>query len=276
MNLLPQKIHPIGKYPILTTIKGKDFTVTAAEAKARKANNEDEYETFQMGRPLNKESQLFRPDFFIIDGGIDYDRIVAPFMAVDTSTGMSKDPTAIVSGLLMVDNVILITDAIEEKIDFGEQEQFIPEVYFELYSRFKRQPLLFLEKASTGDALYNKIKQDNRIAVELKPAHKSKVMRGREIKGTCMSHRVHLYRHMPMLGKLLSDLSNFPFDAKNDHIPDAFCLLVSNMNKLHEPVKNVQHLLVDANRVSRAQEISNALDEIEYEEFTKQWDWMDF
>jgi hypothetical protein len=248
MSLIPQKIKPIRAYPILTTLPNQPYTVNAEESLQRRFSiGEIADETLNQGNPVSKESQLFRDEYFPRKDGIFTEHIVAGFSSYDTSMGTAKrsDPTACVDGCLMGDGTILIVDCLEERMDPGLQEKVVAERYFHMRNTFKKPWMVLIEKASSGEPLAARLRTvyGANMPLELHPATKDKGLRGAAIQGTVLNRTVHLYDKMPLLGKLVIDLCNYPLDAKNDHLPDAFCQLVSHIRGLHVPVANIQHAL---------------------------------
>lgn len=242
----------IKPYPILPTLAGQPFSCTVADAEQKRADLGDvAFEMVMQCHPVSEDSQILKPRHFPIVQGIDLNHVVCAYMSCDTSMGSSKnsDPTAIVSGLLMDDYSIRIVDVFEERMVFGLQKQVIAERYFAMHRKYNFHPLLIIEKASSGEPLASELKEQygDAIAIELHPAHKSKYLRGAEVQGTCMAHTVHLLDGMPLLSKTIVDLSNYPLDQKNDHIPDAFCQLVSHVRKIHKPIDKVEHKLISNN-----------------------------
>ena len=250
MSLIPQQIRPIKAYPILTTIPDQPYTVNAEESLQRRASiGEIADETLNQGNPVSAASQLFRDEYFPRVDVINTDLIVCGFSSYDTSMGTSKrsDPTAGVDGCLMGDGSILTIAALEERMDPGLQEKVIAERYFHMRNTFRKPWMVLIEKASSGEPVAGRLQSvyGNNMPVVLVPVTKDKGLRGAAIQGTVMSRIVHVYSKIPLLGKLLVDLSNYPLDAKNDHLPDAFCQLIAHITSIHN-FKKVDYALPPA------------------------------
>lgn len=240
----------IKPYKVLPTLKKQPFSCSARDAQRKLADlGPVAYQMVQMGRPSSRESALWQPQHFAVVSELRSDEALANFLAVDTAMGSksTSDPMALVQALLMRDGSILFVDCFEQVINTVLQEQVIEEKYDAAWKRIGLQPLLIIEKASSGEPIANSLKSrwGNRMAIELHPATKEKYLRGIAAQGTIVSGAVRVYERMPLAEKFITDMVNYPLDSRNDHIPDAAVMLVAHIRKVHKPlVGNTDHFMI--------------------------------
>ncbi|HEX4424179.1 MAG TPA: hypothetical protein VH079_02185 [Terriglobales bacterium] len=240
----------LARYDVLPTLEGFPFSMTPSGADTKQADiGPVAFETVYQGNCSSTHAQLFSPKYARRVSNIDSSGILAGYQSYDTSMGsnVSSDPTAGVDALLMRDGAVILVDAFEDVLHYGLQKDVIAERCFSFEKKWNVQPLVLIEAASTGVPLAADLRAmyRDRISIELHPVTKSKHLRGLAIQGAWMAGQVYLWEQMSLLGKLLTDMSNYPLDAKNDHIPDAVCQLVSHIRGHHVALDNKPHLLID-------------------------------
>jgi phage terminase large subunit-like protein len=225
---------------------GQPFSVPVAAAQQRFYDKGPEaYGQQDMGKASDPSKAIFQRRWLPIVDELDTSRIVAIFQSADTSMG-KNDPLAIVTGLLMNTGHIVIADVFEEVMEFGAQKAILREKYEFIWQQYRHQPMLIIEQASSGEPIASDLiaEMGARGVIELHPVHKSKRMRYIAIQGAVMSGQVLIWKHCQNAEKLITDMSNAPYDTANDHIPDAVAQLVSHIKKQHVRIDNKPHLLV--------------------------------
>jgi hypothetical protein len=201
----------------------------------------------QMGKGADPAAAIFQRRWLPITETLDTSKIV--FVAISGDTSMGKDPLALITGLYLNDGSIVVVDAFEESIPYGAQKKVIRAKYELIWSRYKKQPMMILERASSAEPIASDLREEmgeSRFICELPTAHKSKRMRYLAVQGQVMSGVVLIWKHCPLQEKLVRDLCNAPFDTLNDHLPDAFAQLVSHVKRLDVPLNSQPHRLLTA------------------------------
>ena len=236
----------IDAYETMYPWPGQPFSVTPEAARQRFFDKGPEaYGQQDMGKASDPSKAIFQRRWFAIIERICTDLIVAPFISCDTSMG-KNDPLAVVTGCLLNTGHILITDFFEEVMEVGMQKRILKEKYMMTWEQFKLQPMMILEQASSAEPIASDLREEMgaQVVIELHPVHKSKQMRYLAIQGAVMSGQVQIYKYCLNAEKLLTDLSNAPYDSANDHGPDAVAQLVAHIKKQHVKIDNTPHSLV--------------------------------
>jgi phage terminase large subunit-like protein len=237
----------IEAYTTMCPDPGYPFSVTQQAAAQRFFDKGPEafYQQDQ-GKASDPQNAVFQRKWFPVIDTLDHNKIL--FVAMSGDTSMGKDPLALLTGLVMNDGTIVIADCFQESIAFGAQKRVIRAKYELMWRRFQKQPLLILEKASSAEPIFSDLREEmgNQLVCELHPAHKSKHQRYLAVQGQVMSGAVLMWRHCPMLEIMLRDLANAPYDSANDHIPDAFCQLVSHVKRQHIQLGSEDHRLLSS------------------------------
>jgi phage terminase large subunit-like protein len=235
----------IDRYQTLCPEEGYPFSVTVQAAHQRYFDKgPDAFSQQDMGKAADPAKAIIQRKWLREVGTLDETKIL--FVAISGDTSMGKDPLALLTGLVMSDGTIVIMDCFEDSIEFGAQKRIIRAKYELQWRRFKKQPMLILEKASSAEPIASDLREEMgaQLVCELHPAHKSKYSRYLAVQGQVMAGAVLIWSHCPMKEKLIRDLANAPFDSANDHLPDAFAQLVSHVKRQHIPLDNKEHRLL--------------------------------
>jgi predicted phage terminase large subunit-like protein len=176
-----------------------------------------------MQQPVAADAQMFPPAYWQIIDHIDMDDIMMIVSPWDTAskTAATNDPSCNVPIARMADGSFLVLDCAEYRLSMDTLLPVVLERYRLLGTRFKRDPLLVVEDASSGTALLDLIRsQFSMIPILGAKAVKSKIVRAESITPFTRARSVRLLKG-DWNEQFITDMANFPVSPR-DHAPDAF------------------------------------------------------
>jgi predicted phage terminase large subunit-like protein len=211
-------------YKSLATIPKQPYSFSARQLTGKKADvGPISWSALYMGQPVAADAQMFPPNYWEIVDHINLDEIQYIVSPWDTAskTAATNDPSCNVPIARMADGGFLVLDMAEYRLSMDALLPVVLERYRVLDARFKRQPILVVEDASSGTALLDLIKSQfpGVPIVGAKPV-KSKIIRAESVTPFTSARSVRLLKGS-WNEQFITDMANFPVSPR-DHGPDAF------------------------------------------------------